>query len=418
MIKGGLLNSLKSKIIIFFWLILLLVGEVSAQMLMGQYEDEAPLRTWNLFGLTTAPALSLGGSTFAYDSDPSVSLTNPALLSLFPSTAVTLNGSINSASLYSYGPVNTGVVTSTSNPSFKLYAFDFAGLSAPIKGWTIAVSVSYLEHYNRPPVEWEAKYKNVRYYTFKYDQTGFLRNYNFSLSRKIFPWLSAGLGFNFVSGIWQKTLEENWLSSGITIEDNKKQDIAGFYLNGGLSINPHNSLFIGLAFRTPFSKKTQAESLLRYSAPAGDTEIILKAEAENSYYQPLVLGAGLSYLISYELRAVLDISFFNWSSYSVRYFKEDLNRNFKDVILLKGGLEYWNSLNIFGAVVKIPSRIGFCYDPQPMKEPKSYYSNFSLGMGIHLGKFKIDTAVLMGRENGSGKSLSSQYASLTLSYFW
>lgn len=411
------MNFLTPKRFIFYMLIFLVSTQVSAQMTIGQYQDEAPLRTWNLFGLATGSTLGLGSSTFAYDSDPSVSLTNPSLLSFLPSTAVTINGSINSASFYRYGPVNTGVVTSTSNPSLSLYAFDFAGISSRIKGWTMAISVSLIEHYNRPSAEWEAEYQGVKYYTLNYDQTGFLRNYNFSLSRKIFPWLSAGIGLNFVSGTWQRTLEENWFIPRISIEDNKKQKINGFYLNGGLAFNPIDSLIIGVVFRSPFSKNTKAESLLKYSAPEGNTEIIIKAEADNAYHQPMVLGAGISYFLSHELRAVLDIAFFNWSSYSVHYFEEDLNRNFRDVVLIKGGLEYWSSLNIFGAITKIPFRIGLCYDPQPMKEPKSSYTNFSLGTGIYWKNFKINMAFIMGKEKGSGNSLSSRMVSLSVSYF-
>ncbi len=49
-------------------------GAASAQLVLGQYEDEAPLGTWNIFGAPSAASIGLGGAQFARAWDGSISL--------------------------------------------------------------------------------------------------------------------------------------------------------------------------------------------------------------------------------------------------------------------------------------------------------------------------------------------------------
>ena len=72
----------------------------SAQLVVGQYEDEAPLRTWNTFGIPSAPSVGLGGTQFARAFDSSVALVNPALLMSLPRYSVTLTGAWTWASMF------------------------------------------------------------------------------------------------------------------------------------------------------------------------------------------------------------------------------------------------------------------------------------------------------------------------------
>jgi hypothetical protein len=71
---------------------LAIAGPVSAQLVLGQYEDEAPLGTWNIFGAPSAPSVGLGVS-FVRATDPSISLTTPALLAGLPRFSIALSGS-------------------------------------------------------------------------------------------------------------------------------------------------------------------------------------------------------------------------------------------------------------------------------------------------------------------------------------
>ncbi len=75
-----------------------------------------------------------------------------------------------------------------------------------------------------------------------------------------------------------------------------------------------------------------------------------------------------------------------------------------------------SSGRMFGQEINIPLRAGLSYDPQPMKEPNSSYFYFSLGTGIHWGKFLLDGGILLGKESGSGNSLSARRVALSLSF--
>ena len=90
--------------VLFAW------GSASAQLVVGQYEDEAPLGTWNSFGAPSAPSVGLGGTQFAWAWDVSASLANPALLLSLPQLAASLSGSYGTASMFRYALVNTGPV--------------------------------------------------------------------------------------------------------------------------------------------------------------------------------------------------------------------------------------------------------------------------------------------------------------------
>src|SRR4030042_1490867 len=121
--------------------ILLAVPSASpAQLVIGQYEDEAPLRTWNTFGLATASSIGRGETMLALADDCSAALSNPALLAGLPKFTLSLNGSYSRSTLFRYSIVNTGVLVSEGNLGIGLFALDFGGLSYRISDWTFAIT--------------------------------------------------------------------------------------------------------------------------------------------------------------------------------------------------------------------------------------------------------------------------------------
>jgi hypothetical protein len=171
-----------------------------AQLTLGQYEDEAPFRTWNTIGIPTAPSLGMGEARFALAHDSSAALSNPALLTSFPASSITINGSYSTASFDKYAIVNTGVIFTEENSSIGVYTLDFAGFSARYKDWALAISAGLLEQYDRPRLKPEYEYQGQIVYALDFEQDGILRNYNISLARKVFGRLALGVGINFVSG--------------------------------------------------------------------------------------------------------------------------------------------------------------------------------------------------------------------------
>lgn len=402
--------------LLLFFIILLLIPFSSgwAQVVIGQYVDEAPVRSWNNIGILTAPALGLGETQFTLAHDSSVALTNPALLSRLLKFTVSLNGSVTRAAFLKYSLINTGAVTTSGTVDLAIIALDYAGASIRYRGFTLALSFGILEYYYRPGVRVESNYEGQLYQTLEFDQDGALRTINFALAYKITERLSAGLGANFIKGILEKSVEEKYYFPAIIQEDKDSHDYSGFYVNGGVAFDVSEKLTLAAMFRTPYTKKDKSESLIRYESRT--IEITTESKADNTYKQPLVVGLGANYELSKSLAVAVDLTYFDWSSYAVNYFEEELDRDFRDIVKASAGAEYWGTFQLFGKEWLYPLRIGFNYDPQPMKDPNIYYLYLSVGSGFRVGRFSLDLSGMFGKEYGSGDGLNAQKVVLTLSY--
>ncbi|HDJ23979.1 MAG TPA: hypothetical protein ENF17_08835 [Candidatus Aminicenantes bacterium] len=402
-----------------FGLVFLLsfANQIVAQMNIGQYEDEAPLSTWNHFGCPTATSLSLGMSQLTFPFDNSIALTNPALLLKLPDITVTLNGSINQASLSQFGLVNTGVLFANENLSQRISALDFGGFSLNYKGWSLAGSVSLIEFYHRPEVELQQQYQGQNYYSLRFSQDGFLRNYNLALARQVRPWLLVGLGINLIRGTWQREVKEEWLISQITIRDYRQETQRGFYINGGITLLWNDNIWTSFSFRTPFKKRASGTSELSYQATFTQTNIRIAATADNSYQMPLILGGGLLWKISPSLLFVSELKYYRWSDYQVYFFEEDLIREFRDTLQAGGGLEYLLSGRFLGSPVEIPLRLGVFYDPQPPPTPHTAYLGYTVGLGFNWPHWQFNLGFNFAQQRGSEANLNFNKLLLTISYF-
>jgi hypothetical protein len=412
-------TDMSKKQALFTFLLILFIAlpsPVWSQLILGQYEDEAPFRTWNTVGILNGTSLALGGAHFSVQSDCSVSFTNPALLSELPGFSFAINTSLDSASFFKYSIVNTGVLSTEENPTQGILALDYAGAAYNYKGWAFSINLGLIENYDRPPVKSKYAYEGTLYYTLDFQQEGFLKNINLSFAGRPHRKIAVGIGLNFVSGHLKKSIEEDFVQSNITILDRKTHEYKGFYINGGALLHLSSRVSAGIMFRTPYSKKAESESLQQYVSPGGDTDIKIEASAENSYEQPLIMGLGFAYRFSEHFTAVSDLTYFRWSSYSITYFDEDLKRNFRDVLKVGAGIEYITSIKVFNQSIPVPLRTGICFDPQPMKDPASRYLSFSFGTGIRWKRFFLDIGALFGSERGSGDNLSGQRFTVTLGY--
>lgn len=405
--------------LISFFLLLFLASQISlglAQTNIGQYEDEAPLQSWNQFGLTTAPSLALGMTKIVFPLNNSISLTNPSLLAKLPDLTLTFNGSFLHTSLHRYGLVNTGVLLTQDNLTTNLSALDYGGLSLRIKGWIIGISVGLLEYYDRPRVDLQKDYQGRTYYKLNYDQQGLLRNFNLAVARPISSRLLIGLGFNLVRGNWERQVKEEWLISQITLQDIRQESYRGFYLNGGLTFLFNDHLWASLVFRSPFKKKANGESELSYTATLYQTNIKISAQAENYYQQPLVLGGGFYWEFNPFGRLLSEVTYYRWSDYQVHFFDEDLVRNFKDTVQLATGIEYQLTSQLLGTSAQFPLRLGFFLDTQPMRTEKSSYLGITLGTGLHWSHLYLDVGLALAKKRGGESSLSANRVGVTLSY--
>jgi long-subunit fatty acid transport protein len=375
-----------------------------AQLVIGQYEDEAPLRTWNSFGVATASSLGRGETMFALADDCSAALSNPALLAGLPKFTLSLNGSYSRHTLFRYSIVNTGVLVSDKNLGIGLFALDFGGLSFRIKGWTFALTAALSEVYDRPQAYAQSLYEGVPYSAILFDQSGFLRTINMAVAHRIGRRFQVGLGFNFARGELRRKVEDEDFENDI-ISHRINQSYSGFYLNGGLLARVTDRLDLALVFRTSYDKKSKSRSEFRYQAPLAGTDILIEAASDDLYHQPWAAGIGARYAISPSFRILGDLIYFPWSKYRAEFFGEDERRDFRDTFKAGAGVEYFLALRLFSHDAAIPLRFGIIYDRQPMRNPGSAYTILSVGTGIHWQKLGFDIGGQIGRESGSGHSL-------------
>lgn len=375
---------------------------------MGQYEDEAPFRTWNSFGLTGAAALGLAGTQFALALDATSGASNPALLTRLPRLSLAVNGSYASAEFYRYALVNTGVIYSVDNLPLGLYALESAALSGRLGPWAMGVTYGLQETYDRPPVD-----ATDSGYELQFSQSGVLRVLNLSLARSFGDLLSIGVGFNLVSGNLTRSTKDDWAGGFETITSDVSQSFSGFYINGGLSLSLTDSFQVAVVARAPYTRKAEDKSVLRHQTSGGPT-VVIEGSAADEYRLPLAAGLGLSYEFNSNWRLAVDLTYYNWSKYKVTYFGEPQARDFRDVLCPSLGAEYSTSLVIFGRGARASIRAGLALDPQPMKDPKSSYFLFSLGGGLRWKFIFLDLGFRTGTESGSGRRLEAKKLVLTL----
>ena len=396
----------------------LIPASLSAQLVLGQYQDEAPVGTWNTFPFLGAAALGRGGTAFSLASDASAAASNPALLIGLPKFMFHMNGSYHLAEFFKYGLVNTGVFKSEGNVGLGLAAVDFAGLAFRLAGWSLGLNIGQTELFYRPEASYEESFTGSTYrYVLLYTQKGWLRTLNFSLARRIGPKLSLGFGVNYVVGRLDRKILEQETPVGFTFLDTKAQDFSGYFIQGGLLFEMTEAIRIAAAVKAPYALKAKSASTVRftYSAPY-NTDIGLTSSSEDTAEQPLILGLGVNGRVLSELTLAIEATYFAWSKYLLNSFEERQIREFKDVVRLGAGAEYELRAQIFGVNARIPVRMGFIYDPQPMKDPRSAYACLTLGSGLHWRGLRLDIGALLGRESGSGNRLDVKRFAVALGF--
>ncbi len=390
---------------------------LAAQLVLGQYENEAPFRTWNSYPFSCASALGRGETALTLAADASAGLSNPALLVRLPRLSVTVSGFFLNATALRYAYINTGVLSTAAPVGRSLAGLDLAAVAYRFGGWAVSAAAADFEFYHRPAVHAEASYGGQIYYSNDFDQTGALRGYAFSLARRIGGRLSIGLTMIAFQGEIQRSSIENSTASGYTITDTIARKFSGFAFQGGIAWEPWTGFTLALTVRGPWTKKADGSSILRYQAPSGPTNITIADSAMDSLGQPWIVGLGLSVQPLAGLTLASDAVFYGWSRYAPEYFGEIQERGFRDILRIGAGAEYRTRIRLFGRDVDFPNRIGVLYDPQPMAAPHSSYVYLTFGTGFHWPAFHADMGASLGGESGSGNHLVGRRIALTLSFF-
>jgi hypothetical protein len=250
-----------------------------------------------------------------------------------------------------------------------------------------------------------------------FQQDGYQRNTNLSFSYIFSNSIAAGVGLNLVSGNLDRTLEDYFAYlDDLVISDIRSQTFSGFYVNAGITIDVSPAIRLAAAVRSPYEKKAEGESLSRYHIAELGTDIQIKSEEDSRYRQPMMAAAGVNLQITPQFRADANVAFFNWDHYEVDYFGLGQVRDFKNILQAGINIEYNGAMSLFGRDFEIPVWTGFLYDPQPMQSPSSFYTSILFGSGIRSGGIYMHFNTQIGSEHGSGDSLQTRYASVTVGY--
>ena len=399
---------------IFLLIILLLTLATAglAQAGPGQYTEEAPLGSWNFLGPETAVILGAGFCQIARVGSSNAVFANPALLSLLPANSFSLTPSFNQTQLFRYWLVNTGVVTTSGNLTFRNWQVDHVGLSHRTGRWTLGLGAALSENYGRPGLEYRYVYNQQVYNQLQIWQTGHLASYGLSLARQLNRHLSLGVSLVYERGRIERSLDEFWFQEEIQMIDYRYQKITGFRMLAGLSYSLNDRLFFGLSLTPPYTRRVKGESYLKYISAL--TEIETTGQASDRVRRPLILGLGSRLVISRSLEAYLEAVFFNWRKYSFTYFGEEQARDFRNTIRVGTGLEYRTNLLFLGRTWSTPYFLGLAIDQQPIAEHKSTYVFLTFGSGIGNEIFRLSFSTAIGLESGSGQKLKRQKIALTL----
>lgn len=391
---------------------------LAGQTVMGQYEEEAPLRSWNLPWFATAAGLGRADIMTVVGEDPAITMNNPALLHDLPGFSIFLNGSLQKASLFRFALVNTGVLHSANNLWAEVRAVDGSGISWKRGGWAFGLAVAITEYYSRPSVQAESFAANQKVYALSFSQDGFLRNWSLGMARRLSRKWVVGFSLNLASGSFETNTVETWFASGILIEDKKKAKLREISYRLGISGEISDGLRFTLTLEPPHRRHRESRSHYRYEAMAGKTSILITDQAEDYIHRPLIVALGGRYFLGARWQVCLETAFFNWSSYQLTWFEETENRNYQNAFRIAAALENMSSFLIFNRTVSLTTRVGLQLDPQPMKKPRSTYTALSSGFSLRWKSIRLDFGAAWGKEKGSGRSLVAFRSSLALAFLF
>lgn len=396
-------------------LLVLAAIPAAAQLRIGQYEDEAPLRSWNAFPSVSAAGLGRGTVALAWAEDGTAAWSNPALLAFLPRPTLTLNGSIQAADFYRFSLVNTGPILSDGPLTAASSALDAAAVSFRAGAWALAAACGAWEIYDRPAASVESFYRGRRAYALDFNQEGRLWAASLAAARRLGRSLSLGFSLHILWGGLRRGYVEDWAASGFTIVDDRETDFRGFVPQAGLAWDVSSTWTLGLSVRPAWTKKGRSRARIEFLSSQVPGGILQEEEWDDSLGQPWVVGLGAACRLLPGLRLAADAIWFDWSGYAPSLYGGPAERGFQDVVRLSAGAEYQIRLRLFGAELLSPLRAGLVYDPQPMRDPRSAYVDLSVGSGFEWRGIRLDVGVLAGRESGSGSGLTVRRVGLGLS---
>jgi len=218
-----------------------------------------------------------------------------------------------------------------------------------------------------------------------------------TIAVKLTDKLAAGFGISFgrsEAGTQRRIYAPTIPTLNNRVIKGEMTDDFNVSFNVGFLYKPYDNLSFGVTYRSR-----------TYTDFEGTVEVvgIDKVHASTKIDHPDQLQMGVKYQPNKKLTLTADVVWTNWSSvkdYTIKFSRpllgktyEYFPRDWKDTRQLRLGIEYkWNEI--------VTLRGGYFYDPSPIPDhtfdmlwPDADKKTYSLGMGLHLGKWTVDTVL-------------------------
>lgn len=250
------------------------------------------------------------------------------------------------------------------------------------------------------PTDWLGKYRAV-----KTDLKTFYLNPN--IAYQVSPKLSLAVGFDYVISMVELIQK---IPTGTPFGDAEVEltgDGNAMSFNAGVLFKATDKINAGLSFR--YSADLEYDGDAEYTVPnAALAPAFVNSGGSAEIHMPYILAAGISYMPMEKWTFAVDFNWYGWSgadSIAIEFdkapgnpavpYKTALKQNYDDSFLLRVGAEY--QLNEMFCL-----RGGYIYDQTPVKDeylgptlPDANRNDFSLGLGLKVGKIDIDLAYLL-----------------------
>ncbi len=216
-----------------------------------------------------------------------------------------------------------------------------------------------------------------------------------TLSYKFSDKLSVGFSLNFYGGVMNVETEDPALGP-LSIEEKGSAVSAGF----GLMFKPFERLSVGLGVRGPAKMKLTGETTATYTDPFFGTVPVL-LDSETSFNLPWDFEVGFAYRITENFLVSTSAQYTMWSALenvekviknipSVGDMEETQVMDFKDILILRAGFEYFVS----GGII-LRGGLGYdrCATPQSSLDITNIdVDKFTLigGIGYRTGRMQMD----------------------------
>lgn len=383
--------NFKKKILLLFILWICFSTDAVLGQSIDYHKEESPAVSWNGVPMFDARMLAAGGVSLMA-SRPFAASLNPALIPGDGKASFGVTYNYLSFQAYQYWGINQGVVRDPEPWTDNRSLFGGFSVSLPVKKLRLSAGW-YLSH---PLVLPDFNY-DERYWRYTGQFNGGENTFFAAAAFKLTEKLDIGIKLDYISG--KRRLEINeyhkyYISDGYPADSyllmQRKEHHQLAYVTPGFGaawkLSPSWTLAASLVYPLPGTVK---RTLSREFDNLYDPPISENHSGKDTLYRPKRIHLGARYTDArhpespkgQRIALAAEAVYTFWSGYRFVYFSETIPRDFNNTLVLALGVEY----GIYSIKKDLTLRIGYRFDPQPVREPKTNLHALTAGTGFRFG---------------------------------